>query len=272
MEGLGIILISVIAYCYWKDRKKKNKTRQYPKAEVEFSSRNFDELEDEVSEENEDFDLQDISPEIPENEKPTERQVRYAKDLGIKIPKNVTKNELSDLISNKIDDDPCSSSYLRSTASYFNVQYTRYTGRDTLYGRIHGLLSQPGRERELVTWFAYWVYRRLINYRDTGVEIDDYRILEIADELVNDPRTLKSIRRHDGIDFAGEREFSTRTIAYQEVSERIREKFGIPKPDTTRKPKTAKDPAGCLVSFFLLAVISFLFVSVIVWAGKYVFG
>ena len=202
MEVLGVILIIVIAYSYWTDRKKKNKTKQYPKAEVVFSSRDFDELEDEVSEESKDFDLQDISPDIPENEKPTEKQVRYAKDLGIKIPKNVTKNELSDLISNKIDDDTCSSSYLRSIASYFNVQHTRYSGRDTLYGRIHGYISQPGRERELVAWFAYWVYRRLINYRDTEVEIDDYRILEIADELANDQRVLKSIRRHDGIDFA----------------------------------------------------------------------
>ncbi len=155
----------------------------------------------------------------------------------------------------------------------FNIQHTRYTGRDMLYGRIQGHLSQPGREKELVAWFAYWVYRRLINYRETEIEIDDYRIFEVSDELANDQRVLKSIRRYEGIDFAGEREFSTQTIAYQEVSERIRDKFGIPKPDTTRKPKARKDSStGCLASFFLLVVIFVFFVATIVWAGKYIFG
>ncbi len=42
-----------------------------------------------------------ILPEPPA----TERQIEYAKYLGLKIPKNVTKNELSILISQAEDDD-----------------------------------------------------------------------------------------------------------------------------------------------------------------------
>jgi len=36
---------------------------------------------------------------------PTERQLDYAKDLGISIPSNATKDDLSDLISLKVDRD-----------------------------------------------------------------------------------------------------------------------------------------------------------------------
>lgn len=38
------------------------------------------------------------SPNAWRNDKPTERQIAFARDLGISIPKRVTKGELSDMI------------------------------------------------------------------------------------------------------------------------------------------------------------------------------
>jgi len=98
---------------------------------------------------------------LPE-EPPTEAQLAYAKDLSISAPENVTKVEISDLISSYLGKDKPSTERHRSFARRYQVECTRFTGKRALFDRIFEVLKEPGRERELVSWFAFRVYRELV--------------------------------------------------------------------------------------------------------------
>jgi hypothetical protein len=78
-------------------------------------------------------------------EPPTERQLKYAKDLGISIPANATRADLSDLISVKVDRDKPSTTRHREFAKRFGVETTQYIGKKSLFRRIQSALVEPGR-------------------------------------------------------------------------------------------------------------------------------
>jgi hypothetical protein len=71
------------------------------------------------------------------------------------IPADITKDELSDLISLNTWRDKVASSDLRAIAEEFGVKTTRYSGKRLLFQRIFDLLSPPGHEGDLAAWFTY---------------------------------------------------------------------------------------------------------------------
>jgi hypothetical protein len=169
------------------------------------------------------------------SEPPTEGQIKAAREHGIAIPSDATKDELSDLISLSTWHDKQASPELQSIAKGYRVHVTRYTGKKMLFQRIFDHLSQPGREQDLASWFTYRVYRELVGGA-TGSPVkgpSDPLIQMIARNLAADPAFIASIRRYRGVDLIWFGRWtapdgttheggSNRTTAYRKAAELLR--------------------------------------------------
>jgi hypothetical protein len=176
---------------------------------------------------------------LPE-ETPTERQIEYAVSLGINIPNGATKSELSDLISMAVDKDKPSDARHLQFAKFYGVDFTRYIGKKLLFDRIQEELIKPGNELNMISWFAFWVYRELVSGK-INPELDDPRnaiFISIAQELVSDEKIIKSVKRYNGRDLIWFGEWtspsgylmsggSIQTMAYKTVSKILRDKLSL---------------------------------------------
>lgn len=189
-------------------------------------------------------------------EPPTERQLAYAQDLGIKIPGDATKDELSDLISCKVDEDSKASPHLQSIANEYGVETTRYTGEGDVYTRIFSALSTPGREQELAAWFAFNVLKGRSSPRSSAVpdSPNEPRLNSVASKLVADSKVMQSIKRYSKRDFLwfGERTDSegytrqggsNRTAAYKATAALIDAEFGLKTSTAATTKKTSRTSA-----------------------------
>ena len=171
---------------------------------------------------------------------PTERQLAFSKDLGIDVPPDATSEEVSDLISARLEKDKPACEQHRSIARLFGVKFTRFTGKRQLFERILNAVKRPTHENDLAAWFTYRVYRHLVRGVD-NVPIDgpDHpTINEIAAQLAADKAALSSIRRYnaqellwfghwtapDGTLHTGG---SKRTAAYDKAAVLLKEKMGV---------------------------------------------
>lgn len=228
----------------------------------------------------------ELPPEPPEP--PTERQLKYAKDLGISIPPNTTKNDLSDLISLKVEKDKPSTERHRTFAKAYDIEVTDYIGKKALFDRIQAALVCPGREKELLSWFTFRVYRELVSGADNApIEYpDDPIIEEVAERLVTDEKIIKSVRRYDGRELIWFGEWtspdgyvhtggSNRTAAYKKVSSILKERASFPKKPQKRanslaqtrnlSNKAASESKGCLSVIVLSFAIPVGIITFTVW-------
>ncbi len=184
--------------------------------------------------------LVDEITEIP-SEPPTERQLDYAKDLGISIPANATKDDVSDLISLKVDRDKPITARHKKFGKAYGIEFTDYIGKKALFNRIQAALIAPSREKELLSWFTFRVYRELASGADNAPikGPDDPIIKEIAEELVSEEKIIKSVRRYEGTELIWFGEWtspdghvhtggSNRTAAYKQVSSMLKERATFP--------------------------------------------
>jgi hypothetical protein len=226
---------------------------------------------------------------------PTEPQLEYARDLGIAVPSGASKDDVSDLISSKLDNDKPATDRHKAFAKRYRVEVTEYIGKRSLFDRIFLALKEPGREKDLVSWFVYRVYRELVHGAENApIEGPDHQtIQEIADQLIMDESILASIRRYEGRDLIWFGEWtsptgyvqtggSNRTIAYKRAAGLIREKLNLPQhgavgsgrnqEESTSRAVTAKSnirtPKGCfsviIVVLLILCALTFSFI----WFGK----
>lgn len=170
-------------------------------------------------------------------EPPTDRQLAYARDLGISIPADVTKPELSDLIDERLQKDKPAALHFQAFAKRFGVVFSQYVGKKSLFDRLFAYLTKPGREEDMTAWFVFRVYRELVRGR-TNAPIqgpDDLSIRDIAKLLVDDRSVVQSIRRYQGCDLVWFGEWtspdgtvhygaSNQTIAYKRASSLLRER------------------------------------------------
>ena len=177
--------------------------------------------------------------EIPQpDEPPTERQLDYARALGIKVPLSATKLDVSDLIEEELrrrdaailsalppdvgnaeaedllrrekhKDKPITPRH-QNFARIYDVPCTPYTGKKELFRRIHDALVEPGRETEMVSWFVFRVYRELNDGRlDLPIDSpDNPAIRAIGESLANDSTVVQSVRRYSGEDLIWFGEFT----------------------------------------------------------------
>lgn len=189
------------------------------------------------------------------DEPPTDSQLAYAKDLGISIPENVTKAEISDLISSHLEKDKFATERHRSFAKRYRVECTRFSGKRALFDRILDALKEPGREREIVSWYVFRVYRELVEGAENAPiqGPDDPIIQEIAEQLQNDQSVIKSIRRYEGRDLIWFGEWtapdgrvftggSNNTIAYKRTSKLLRQKIRLSEKTKPVSPAKSKRP------------------------------
>jgi hypothetical protein len=172
---------------------------------------------------------------VPET--PTDRQLTYARDLGISIPAEVTKDELSDLIDARLQKDKPAALHFQAFAKRFGVVFTQYVGKKSLFDRLFMHITRPGREEDMTAWFVFRVYRELVHGReDAPIKgPDEPPVRDIAKILVDDKSVIQSIRRYNGRDLVWFGELtspdgmvlygaSNQTIAYKRASSLLREK------------------------------------------------
>ncbi|MEQ5803234.1 hypothetical protein [Halomonas sp. H10-9-1] len=216
-------------------------------------------------------------------EAPTERQMEYAISLGITIPADVSKKEISDLISLNQDDDYLATPLTRETASRFGVELTQYTGEKNAIGQIWHHLSREGNEKKLLTWLAYNAYLDLTGpQKSQSRHLDDPVFSEIASELEKDTSVISSAQRQNVE--------HRRTKAYKAAVQLIRERTeaeSAPENSPSReKPKYSKQPPhreprsprptnkahghrqGCLSVIFGMAIIPAAIATAYQWLPK----
>jgi len=123
----------------------------------------------------------------------------YLRSVGVEVPPDITITELRDLKRIYYDHDKPATDRHKSFAGRYGVQYTRFTGKKTLFRKIFETLIQLGKQKDLVAWFTYRVYRHLVKGAE-NVPIkspDDPAIQEVAEELVKDQEVVKSIHRYE---------------------------------------------------------------------------
>ncbi len=205
---------------------------------------------------------------------PTENQLNYAKDLGIQIPLNATREDVSNLISMAVDGDKPTTERHRQFAKYFGIEVNDYIGKKAMFDLIQYRLTMPGREKELISWFTYRVYRGLVHgLENAPIEgPDDQGIQRIAEQLLNSETVIKSIRRYNGRDLIWFGEYtspdhclyyggSNRTEAYKQVSSMLKDHI-MPihmSPKTiNQEMHVSKQSGGCLLLVIFTILISML--------------
>lgn len=189
-------------------------------------------------------------------EPPTDRQLAYAKNLGIKIPADATKDELSDLISCKVDEDSRASPQLLAIAADYGVETTHYTGQGAVYSRVFSALSSPGREHELAEWFAFNVLKDRSSSRSAALpdSPNESRLASVATKLIADPKVMQSIKRYSesGFLWFGEKTDSegfvrqggsNRTAAYKAAAALIDTEFGLKNPAAASSKSSTRPTA-----------------------------
>lgn len=151
-------------------------------------------------------------------EKPTERQFEYASDLGISVPEDASKEDVSSLISRFVDGDHSDppDSLFRYAANN-NLYVSEYIGERALYNSLFNKIS--GKEK--IAFYLYSIYcYKTQNWRESLEESEDHALFfNFAGDKVDDMRFRKSMDRYSGEDlrfFGGDDGGSIQTIAYKE--------------------------------------------------------
>jgi hypothetical protein len=209
----------------------------------------------------------------------TERQLSYAKDLGISIPSNPTKNEMIYLISKAVD-PPASNAQLYCLNEH-GIQLDKY-----IFESIERVVASLDKEvqdvnRELARWYMYSVIRYLTKGSwDTPdrVSISNEQSYAMADKMIAQADVLKSLlreleypdRRYNLVSFSSEQlggELSIRTKAFNSARAIVTEELGIQSQTKERPQRSAPPPkrkkTGCfgtlLVIAFIFLIMAFIF-------------
>lgn len=193
----------------------------------------------------------------------TEKQLSYAKSLGIKIPDNPTKKELIYLISSKVE-TPASNDQI-NYALKLGVQFHEYDfkSKERVQNKISKLLGHDSDRyyAELAKWYVYSIARYLSKENwstpeKSNIETD---IIQMAIEmLMKDKKAFKSFKRqmeyqepfsiiifgqHTDENGYFQEGASRKTAAYKLVSEFLTENLEIQHKTTSSKQINIKPSA-----------------------------
>ncbi|SJZ32226.1 hypothetical protein [Sediminibacterium ginsengisoli] len=192
--------------------------------------------------------IEPIEISVKPPEPPSVAQIKYATDLGAKIPLNANKQDLSAIIQKKLDSDSDPCQELIDYANHYKLIFSDYIGNRALYDLIFESLSINNK----AAFFIFSVYRWLTDDRQANLEIHPQKpiFFGFAAEVVQDEKIIRSINRYSGADirFFGKinqtngREViggSTNTIAYKAACDYLEAALKIA---TSKKNQTFKNP------------------------------
>lgn len=169
-------------------------------------------------------------------DKPSERQIEYAVNVGYKVTPEMSVRDVSALLDryeNADSSDP--NPELLEYANDKSFNFSNYVGKKALYNIIFDNLI--GREK--TAFFIFCVYRWLSDDRKANLDKHPYRdrFFGMADILTGNDQFEKSMNKYCGEDirFFGElivrnnSSFggSVNTIAYKTVAEMLSKEFGL---------------------------------------------
>jgi len=134
-------------------------------------------------------------------EPPTGPQIEYANFLGVKLPHDVSKGELSQLIDNaQRGANPASDRELAIARSFGVTSPPRYIDAATLGDLVQNRVFTQGRA-ERVRWYIYFVFiGRSAGKRSKLITSpDDPILLQLASRLSTDDKLMESIDRARGV-------------------------------------------------------------------------
>ncbi len=217
-------------------------------------------------------------------EPPSEKQLKFASDLGAIVPLNASKDDLIVIIQKKLDRDSDPNSGLVDYANHHKLIFSEYIGKRALYNLIYG--SLPNKDR--AAFFIFSVYRWLTDDRMANLEIHPSRqiFFDFALQVLDNEKIISSINRYSGdnVRFFGKiiqsngQEIlggSLNTIAYKAACEYLEvtlkistnkkiHKFKNETPES-KKIGNGLQIVGSAIIFFVILFFIFI-VIIVVWA------
>ncbi|GIO39093.1 hypothetical protein J41TS12_39540 [Paenibacillus antibioticophila] len=194
--------------------------------------------------------LEPINIEAVPLEVPSERQLEYARGVGISFPDDIDGYDLSALLSryeknDKYDPDPG----LVDFADARNIEYSPYIGKKSMYNKVFDALEL----RDKIAFFTFCVYRYLSDDRHSNLDTSPLKekFYSFADSQLKNSSFINSMNKYTGeslryfgkmvIENEGDWETevyggSTTTIAYKQTAEYLSSEFGLSKTKTARLP------------------------------------
>lgn len=181
-------------------------------------------------------------------EPPTEGQLKYARGVGIEIPDDIDREDLSMLLSryewnDKSDPNPG----LIEFANNRKFDFSPYIGKKILYNLVFRSLEA----RDKIAFFTFCVYRYLSDDRHANLDTSIHKetFYSFADSKLDDASFINSMNKYEGesLRYFGKMVIengdgwktelqggSTATIVYRETADFLSDKFGLNKMKTTR--------------------------------------
>lgn len=135
---------------------------------------------------------------VTQHRPPTDRQLNYAKDLGITIPGGATLKDVSALIDRKLDYDGEPKQGLIEFATNRGFLFSMYIGKKELYNLIFRELDTKGR----IAFHIFSVYRYLSDDRHANLDTSPHKnkFYAFADKMIQNKSFMNSLNRLEGQD------------------------------------------------------------------------
>lgn len=132
------------------------------------------------------------------DERPSDKQLNYARDLGIRIPPNACSEDVSALLDKKIQNDSEPKQGLIDFANEMEVPFSYYIGKQGLYNAIFSKLNDLDR----IAFFIFCVYRFISDDREPNLNRSEHKAIfyEFAQSKVDDAAFKKSLLNYAGKD------------------------------------------------------------------------
>lgn len=133
-----------------------------------------------------------------EFELPTDRQLNYARDLGIRVLPDMTKKDVSALIDKTLEQDTDAGDDLKQFAYDRDIYFSRYIGQKGMYNLLFSTLETADK----TAFFCFSVYRSLTGESSENMDAlpERNKFYDFADLYADDNSFQHSLEQYTGED------------------------------------------------------------------------
>jgi len=139
---------------------------------------------------------------------PTKEQLKYAKSLGIRVPKDASQEDVSEMIARMVNNDSAPNPELFEFANEIGLDFSGYIGKKALYNLVFFYLQTEDK----IAFFIFCVYRWLSDDRNGNLNKHQHRELfyDFAKQQINNKKFIESLYEYKGeeIRFFGKMKFT----------------------------------------------------------------